>query len=80
MSRLASRAAADARLSYSFFALAQAQLQLDAPLFKVKRERHQRVALQLDLLPQTADLRLVCQQTPRTARVLVEDVALLIGG
>ncbi len=52
---------------------------LTRPFFKVKRERHQRVALQLDLLAQAANFRFVRQQPPRAARVFVEDVALLIG-
>ena len=66
-------------LVIQFFTLAQAQLQLDTPLFKVERKRNQRVTLQLDLLPQAADLAFMGQQTAGTARIFVKDVAVVVG-
>lgn len=66
-------------LVVELFALAEAQLQLDPPALEVERERHQGVALQLDLLREPPDLVFVRQQLAGAHRIPVEDVALFVG-
>ena len=66
-------------LVVQLFALAQTHFHFYAAMLKIKRERHQRIALQLALLVQTPDLGLVGQQTPHPQRVLIEDVAVVVG-
>ena len=62
------------------FALAQADLDLDARVFEIDRERDQRVPVLLGLAEQVADLALVHQQLAHAQRVLIKDVALFVGG
>ena len=66
-------------LVVEFFALAQAQFQLDPAVLEVQRQGNQGVALQLALLAQTANLALVGQEPPFTAGIGVEDVAVVVG-
>ena len=67
-------------LVVELFALAQAQFHLDPSMLEIQRKRHQSVALQLALLVQPPDLFFMCQQTPDPQGVLIEDVAVVIGG
>ena len=47
-------------------------------MLEIKRERHQRIALQLALLVQTPDLTFVRQKPPDTHRILIEQVAVVV--
>ena len=49
-------------------------------MLEVERKRHKSVALQLALLVQPPDLILVGQQPPHPHGVLIEDVAVVVGG
>lgn len=66
-------------LVVELFALAQADFHLDAAMLEVERKGNESIALQLALLVQTPDLGLVGQQTPHPQRVLIEDVAVVVG-
>ena len=61
-------------------ALAKADLQLHPGVFKVGAQGDQGQAVLLHHGLQLADLPLVHQQPPGADRVLIEDVALLVGG
>ena len=66
-------------LVVQLFALAQAHFHFYAAMLEIKRERHQRIALQFALLVQTPDLTFVRQKPPDTHRVLIEQVAVVVG-
>ena len=65
-------------LVVQLFALAQAQLNLDARVLKVQRQRNQRISLLLGLAEQRHDFLFVHQQLALAQRVFVEDVSHLI--
>ena len=67
-------------LVIGLFALAQAQLHLHTAVLEIQAQGDQGIAVLLLQIVELADLPLVHQQPLGPVRVLVEDVALLIGG
>ena len=57
-------------LVVQLFAFAQAHFHFYAAMLEIKRERHQRIALQFALLVQTPDLTFVRQKPPDTHRTV----------
>ena len=66
-------------LVVKFLASGEADLYFDPAVLEVDLERHQSVALGLNLSGQLHDLPLVQEQTPFSEGLAVENIALLVG-